>query len=1380
MPAGLQEKIVERFFRPRGTAPTVAEDGFLPDMDGAYAKFACASTVGIGEIFESRCVVLLGEPGIGKSIVMDQRREALPVDAVVYDMRWVPAETVLSSPEIAAWRQNRCDLHLVIDSIDEATDTNFARMFVGALRDGPTSRLKLELACRVAEWPAVLEEQLSRLFGGEQVKYFQIEPLQRRDVVTIAEARGVDAGAFLDAVWRNGIGALASVPMTLRMLLDVFEVERALPESQSDIYEKACLELCREKSTSRLPAAKDVDPHARLDRASEIAAVCILCRRNRLVESSVALQAGDLPLIGLSSAIPALAEGVVRETLKSGLFSTKGPGTWGWFHQSLPEFLGARWISRVGISDAQVRQLLFHDTDMDAIVPQLKGIAAWLSCLDRRVAGHLAAAAPEIFASTPSVLATDVERAVAATSFLQRTRERQLQVWLDDDACRRLNHLGLGPLLVHYISDKNLDLTARYMAMVIARANRVASLAPVVVAISLDASEETELRVAAIYAAFELAADAQAVAAELGHLAEAGPVSQDEDVRAAVIDHLWPQSVDAKRLFQLLGRRGPRKDSSRCNEIWLRIISSLLPEHLVDALGWVRQIGPLKRDAKSMYVEALSAEICRKALENIENEQVRTALAAIVLEKIRRFEPVFRGPFDDHVSPSRASGAHRQHLRQLVDCMARQSNAPKEDSYQICYPYDEDPLVDLQDVGWLLEARRVTSDAGRNFLDQVVSRLVWQSMDVTSLDLVLAEAGNAQYSPLLPVPLWIDIESEEAAECRRQYRAEVAHKAEHAERQSSRLQRKAKLENELQRHLVDALAGATVAWIRFVALSWNRAGAQGEDGIVEDIFHVRDATEERRAALLSCCRSFLCTERCERVAEQVTPFVGLSDTEKTAYLTLVLAKHLDSAWVESASCVVRWAAAVAAWPVYGLRKESDRAAHRELLVLALREAREHTCVALRRTLRQAASEKWLSSLWQCLPQETGIGEVIVEFLDSSESLTLLRDYLEGLLRIDRRRALDWSSRKLGNLAEWRRLEIAATLAAEGSRDGWTLAWPECLREPASMCSTMRNLTHRIGIAGREWGGDLTVWQLSALYSWLENHVPTARDKSGLDFGQMFRHSLVQRMASQGTGDALTALEQLQHEHPTHDSLRVALAECVSRFRERTWTPLTTSEFAGFVSCRDARIVKSDEQLLGVVTEALEVYQSRMHAETPSVGDLWNYRADNNKKTYWPKDEEDLSDHLARFLRDRLRAMIVNREVEIRPGDADRLGEEPDLLVQAIGKSESRGPFQVAVEVKGSWNVGVETAIETQLRNRYLSLGNLHCGIYVVGWFECANWDPSDKARHAACRRHTRDGLRATLEATASGLETDGRRVRAVVLDLTMGKVARATEAKDPA
>jgi hypothetical protein len=106
----------------------------------------------------------------------------------------------------------------------------------------------------------------------------------------------------------------------------------------------------------------------------------------------------------------------------------------------------------------------------------------------------------------------------------------------------------------------------------------------------------------------------------------------------------------------------------------------------------------------------------------------------------------------------------------------------------------------------------------------------------------------------------------------------------------------------------------------------------------------------------------------------------------------------------------------------------------------------------------------------------------------------------------------------------------------------------------------------------------------------------------------------------------------------------------------------------------------------------------------------------------PSDESKLrlfvKDHLDKDLR--MRGILLNQEVEIRPG------EFLDIYYVTVALPGTTGArASVVIEVKGCWNNEVRESMEKQLRDRYLQGASSRHGIYLVGWFLCDRWDKRD-------------------------------------------------------
>ena len=103
----------------------------------------------------------------------------------------------------------------------------------------------------------------------------------------------------------------------------------------------------------------------------------------------------------------------------------------------------------------------------------------------------------------------------------------------------------------------------------------------------------------------------------------------------------------------------------------------------------------------------------------------------------------------------------------------------------------------------------------------------------------------------------------------------------------------------------------------------------------------------------------------------------------------------------------------------------------------------------------------------------------------------------------------------------------------------------------------------------------------------------------------------------------------------------------------------------------------------------------------------------------------------------------------RSSSSGAAGERTDLLVTAITKSETESidVIEVIIEAKGCWNPEVQSAMKTQLVDRYLHENQCRHGLYLVGWFLCGAWDESDP-RKGQTPWTSIDDARSHVEAQA--------------------------------
>jgi hypothetical protein len=222
----------------------------------------------------------------------------------------------------------------------------------------------------------------------------------------------------------------------------------------------------------------------------------------------------------------------------------------------------------------------------------------------------------------------------------------------------------------------------------------------------------------------------------------------------------------------------------------------------------------------------------------------------------------------------------------------------------------------------------------------------------------------------------------------------------------------------------------------------------------------------------------------------------------------------------------------------------------------------------------------------------------------------------------------------------------------------------------------------------------------------------------------------------------------------------------------TWGPVLPKTLLKLIQERDKRLVQNGEQLLSVLIESLQRLENKLQGETPASVDLWNQF---ERTTFRPKDENDFTNYVKRHFDEDLkgRGIVANREVEIRRGMGAAMGEETDIHIDAVIPGESNHDYDtitVIVEVKGCWHAELMTAMETQLKDRYLNDNQCRHGLYLVGWFNCEQWDRQDSRYSGRVRRLQKPDLEQSLESLAASLSNDELIIRPFVINTSLRPV----------
>jgi hypothetical protein len=521
-------------------------------------------------------LVLLGEPGIGKSVTLSAEYQSLQqqgkhddqvlihVDLRAFSTDALLHDRVFGSPAFTAWQTGNSHLVLYLDSLDEALlrIDSVAALLADGLPRYPTERMSVRIACRTAVWPhEPLETALKTIWGEDAVDVFELTFLRRRDVIEAAAQRRIDPQRFVEEVHTANAVPFALKPLTLNLLFRIFENSGRLPERLIDLYSQGCLSLCEEQNPSRRGARRvgQLNGPQRYRLAGRMAAVTMFANRYAIwtnPETDLP-PAEDVRLSALSTGAETgdfqrfdATEDNLREVLDTGLFSSRGAARMGWAHQSYAEFLAADYLVTKRTSPENILKILCHPGG--GLIPQLSTVAAWVASRSGPVRRGLIAQEPfallrgDLLSWSQEDLAT-LTHALLAAFHEQRAHDFGLGLARD---YRKLAHPGLADQLRPYIVDPAKHVIARRAALMIARACALRELRAEFLSVALNPADDPSIRAHAISALGDSGDEASKIQLLPLVRGDAGS-DPNQEIRGRALQILWPDHLTSAELFQL-------------------------------------------------------------------------------------------------------------------------------------------------------------------------------------------------------------------------------------------------------------------------------------------------------------------------------------------------------------------------------------------------------------------------------------------------------------------------------------------------------------------------------------------------------------------------------------------------------------------------------------------------------------------------------------------------------------------------------------------------------------------------------------------------------------------------------------------------------------
>lgn len=1347
------------------------------------------------EISGLRTLVLLGDPGMGKSTILSEQESAwkerlhgskdkcLFINLRSYQTDSQLAAHLFDGSIFREWLTGTHTLHLFLDSLDEGllSIKVLAARLIDEFRKLPSERLYLRIACRTVEWPDLLENGLVDWLGTEGVQHYVLAPLRKSDVEEAARVSGLDAKLFLEQIKSSAVVPFAIKPVTLNFLLSVYRKRGSLPESQSALYQEGCRLLAEETSKSRGAAGYKgkLTAEQRLAVAARIAAGIVFGNRNAVYNGTNPSEAfdEDVPSRDLSGGNELdndgrfnVGENEIRETLATGLFSTRGSNRIGWGHQTYAEFLAAWYLKKHDVSISQIKSLISHPSDPNKkTIPQLGETAAWLAGMISEIFQGIVQGEPDLLLRSEVATGDSLRRAALVEALLQ-LYENENVFDRDREHYKNLAHPGLADQLRPYVSDKAKGVIVRRVAIDIAESCNVQGLTQTLLLVALDTSDNLATRVQATYAIGRVGDDETRGKLKPLVFADNADDLQDE-LKGSVLSPFFPSHITARELFSIL--KPPKSEGFiGAYRIFISagLIEHLSPEGLIPALEFSASLRR-PRHEMDLSLETLIDGIAMKAWENMNVSGVTEALAKFVTSRLKHHDNIIKGRLEktDHLIFLQDQNRRRR----LLETVFLVAGEPDND---ITWLVSVDTsLVLAEDFEWLISCLdRTPREEVQKAIGRLMQRL-FNRTDPRQIELIY-EASN-RYPAVADVFKWvwepITLDSDEANRLRTQHKELEEWKQ---EREKSVLTPSPA--ERVAAALEECEARDLAGWWRLKReLLLEPTSTDYNFGFEWDVMKLPGwlsadaATRERIVGV---------AEKYIRADIPTSPgWLGTGQWSwpvLSQFSALALVQEVRPMVMQSLSPdqIGRWCPIILAFPF--LDSDSDRTVNENLLKLAYSKS-PFSVLDVAKILIEKEIEKEeptgiateLNVIW-----DERIASLLLRYAKSSETKPKsMGSLLSRLLAHDDVEAQSFAFSLVpipspsGDPERARAITAAQTLMLNTRDVSWSKIWPAVQTDEDFGKQVILGVAHKHESIGPRLNED----HLANLYVWLTRHFEAPLHRSGeahlvgsLEYIDMWRNAIIQLLIHRGSVRACEVIKKLQQELPELDWLKSVQVDAEAEARRATWVPMRPQDIVKLAADRNLRLVQSEDQLLQVLVESLERFQANLQGETPEAQFLWDNASKSDAK---PIDEGKFADYVKiHFEKDlKHRGIVLNREVRIHRG------ERTDIHVNAIihvGSAELYDSITVIVECKGCWNPGLHDAMRDQLVGRYLKDNHCQHGLYLVGWFNCGNWSEADGRKKQGLRLCPQiDGTRQKLAASAADLSRDSIRVKSVVLDASL-------------
>ena len=522
------------------------------DSDG---EFTSAQSRGFCSFRDSPAIVLLGDPGMGKTTAF--RSEVKALDGA--------GEFFTARDFLTIDLQNRADLDqktLFIDGLDE----------VRAGSGDPRNRLdqiryrlerlgnpRFRISCRPSSWISKSDRtHLARVSPDSELVVLSLDPLTDEESEAILELRGVDEpNRFIFEARSRQLQGLLANPQSLDLLVKTVDANGMWPNGRVDLFDQACRLLARERNqeheiASRRPAIEQL-----LDAAGYLCAVLLTTGNAGMSINSHDPTAGYVPL---QDCTIKPAE-VLESALATRIFQAVGEGEFEPVHRHIAEFLGGCYFARLVDEGHPVKRVLALITGIDGgVISSLRGLSAWIATLCRPARAKLIELDPAGVGQYGDIADYSPSEKRELLEFLRRDFASLYSIWSGRGAFLPLASSDMQAHIAALLTDEHPDLAgarvAEFVLSLISEKPRLAQLDELLLVVAADERWSGYARQMALSAYIrncpDSASKSQCLNGLLQRVSRSEISDPGDELRGTLLECLYPDSVGPEQIWDHL------------------------------------------------------------------------------------------------------------------------------------------------------------------------------------------------------------------------------------------------------------------------------------------------------------------------------------------------------------------------------------------------------------------------------------------------------------------------------------------------------------------------------------------------------------------------------------------------------------------------------------------------------------------------------------------------------------------------------------------------------------------------------------------------------------------------------------------------------------